>query len=355
MRKKVVFVLPSLRGGGAERVIVNIVRNLDCLKFDIRLILLKKEGPYISLLPKNLQVVDLDTSRVKNSIIPLIKAINAIKPDVVFSTMGHLNLAILAVRPLLSGNPKIIVREANTPSKDITKKKKLFALLYKLLYPKADLIIAQCSEMKEDLKEYSNIDESKIRYIYNPLDVENIKNRAKGKNPYDPSKINILSVGRLSPQKGFDILINAFGLVLKEFPNAYLTILGEGNLKEELRKQAKELKIGDNISFVGFKDNPYPYYYSADMYVLSSRWEGFPNTLLEALACKTKVIATKCKSGPKEILGENEFGYLVEVEDYESLAEGIINYIPENNKTGNRASFYDVNSILKEYEEILLS
>ncbi|MGY3313445.1 glycosyltransferase involved in cell wall biosynthesis [Peribacillus simplex] len=353
MKRKVAFIIPSLRGGGAERVIINIIRNLDYKQFDISLILLKKEGPYINLLPENIKVVDLDTLRVRKSIIPLIKAINAIKPDAILSTMGHLNLAILAIRFLLKGNPKIIIREANTPSKNITKKERFFSFLYKHLYPKSDLIIAQCKDMKNDIIDFFKVEEKKIQYIYNPLDIEKIRDSREGGNPYQEKMVNLLSVGRLSQQKGFDVLINAFKIVKEKIPNAHLTILGEGSLKDELQDLAEKIGVLDEISFVGFKNNPYPYYYYADTYILSSRWEGFPNSLLEALACETKVVATDCKSGPREIIGDNEYGILVKEGDYIALAEGIIKSINGINKSKNRAANFTIEKIIKEYENVL--
>lgn len=354
MKRKIAFILPSLRGGGAERVVLNIIRNIDYSKFDINLILLKKEGPYIELLPENIEVFDLKSTRARNSILRLIKVINKIKPDVIFSTMGHINLVILALSPLFKGSPKIIVREANTPSKDLGKNKLLLSTLYRFLYPKAEVIIAQCKEMKKDIVGYFGLDENRIIYIYNPLDVPMIKGLAQGENPYQKNRINLLSVGRLTSQKGFDVLMNAFKIVVQEIPNVHLTILGDGQEKDSLQDQAVSLGIEKKVTFEGFKNNPYPYYKFADLYILSSRWEGFPNSLLEALACGTKVVSTNCKSGPTEIIGENDFGTLVEVENSEALAKGIIKSISEQNKTGNRAEFFDTNKIIKEYEEVLL-
>ncbi|HDR7272782.1 TPA: glycosyltransferase [Bacillus paranthracis] len=355
MKKKVAVIVPSLNGGGAEKVMVNIIRNLDRSKFDICLILIKKEGPYLKLVPSDVRLVDLNSDRVRYSLTKLVKALNNFGPDVILSTLGHLNLALLAIRPLLKGNPKIIVREANTPSRSITTKKRLFSYLYKCLYPKADLIVAQCKDMKEDIIELFNIDEKKIRHIYNPLDIKKIKENMNKNNPYDKNVVNILSVGRLTPQKGFDNLISAFKIVTERIPKAHLTILGEGELKDQLQAQAEELNISERLTIVDFVDNPYPYYYFAETYVLSSRWEGFPNTLLEAIACGTKVVATNCKSGPREILEENKYGILVEEENPVLLAEAIIDSTLGSNRTQNRAEDFSINKIIHEYEEILLS
>lgn len=356
-KKKLVIVIPSLRGGGAERVMVNILRNLDRKKFDIRLILIKKEGPYVSLVPDDVSVIDLNANRVRYALLKLIKELNTFKPDVILSTLGHLNLALLILKPLIKGSPRIVVREANTPSKSMgelsTSKKKVFWYLYKKLYPKADLIIAQCKDMKKDIMNSFNIDEGKIKYIYNPLDLALIESKMRQGNPYNPKKINFIATGRLTYQKGFDILIDAFKEVNDKLPNAHLTILGKGELENHLKQQVEKLKINENVTFAGFKENPYPYYYYADTYVLSSRWEGFPNTLLEALACGVKVVATDCQSGPREILEDNEYGILVRVGDFNSLSQGMISSYLEVNKTHNRADNFRIDKIIKDYEAIL--
>lgn len=358
MRKKVAIVIPSLRGGGAERVMVNIANHLDRERFLFKLIVIKKEGPYIDKLSSDIDVVDLNSDRVRHSIGKLIKVLNEFEPDTILSTLGHLNLILLGIRKFLSGSPKIIVRETTVPSKTIGNmkgmQKKVFKLFYQKLYPTADKIIAQCQEMKKDIHQFIDIKDEKITYIYNPIDVDYITASAKEFNPYDEKKINIVAIGRLAYQKGFDILIDAFKKVIEVYPSAKLTILGDGDLKEELLTQIEENELHEYIEILGFKDNPYPYYKYADLYVLSSRWEGFPNTMLESLTCGTKIVATKCKSGPQEILEANNYGNLVEVDNSTSLANGIINILQKDVEIPNEASLqYDVNKVIKEYEALL--
>lgn len=356
MRKKIVFIVPSMRGGGAERVILNLINNLDNNKYDVSLILLQKQGPYLTFLPKSINIIDLNVKRVRYSLCKLIKTLNTIRPDVILSTLGHLNLGLLLIRKFIKGSPKIYVREANSPSKSMAKmsslKRKSFYSLYKYLYPKADLIIAQCEEMKKDIYSTLGIEENKIKYIYNPINIKEIELKMEEFNPYEESKVNILAVGRCSYQKGFDVLINAMEIIVKKISNIHLTILGEGELKEELIKLVNGKNIEKHIDFVGFKENPYPYYYYSDLYVLSSRYEGFPNSLLEALACKTKVVSTDCKSGPKEIIGDNEYGFLVNEGDYISLADGILKALEEVNRTKDRALKYNIDTIINQYEEL---
>lgn len=358
MKKKIAFIVPSLRGGGAERVITNILRNINKNKFDIVLVLIKKEGVFLSMIPENVEIVDLKSNRVRYAFFKLIKVINNHKPDVILSTLGHMNLALLLIRPFLKSNPRILVREASTPSMSLLEMSKfkriIFKFLYNYLYPKADLVIAQCNEMKDDLVENFNIRGEKIQAIFNPIDIENIKNKRDLFNPYNKDEVNIIAVGRLTLAKGFDTLIEAFEIVSKSIPTARLSILGDGELRDSLLLKAKEKNIDNKINILGFDENPYPYYYYSDTYVLSSRWEGFPNTLLEALACEAKVVTTACKSGPKEIIEDNKYGILVEVNNPESLAYGILKSLEEDNKSNNRASVFSIENIVKKYEEVFL-
>ena len=226
--------------------------------------------------------------------------------------------------------------------------------MYKILYSRATCIVAQCAEMKADIIETLSLDKDKIVYIYNPVDLEEIKSLKIEFNPFKKENINIVAIGRLAYQKGFDNLIDAFQLVSKQIANAHLIILGDGPLKNDLTKRVIDQQLVGKVEFLNFQENPYPYLFFSDMYVLSSRWEGFPNTMLEALACETKIVSTDCKSGPKEILGENEYGFLVKENSPELLAEAIITYLLEKSKTQKRADFFDVRKIVKEYESLFL-
>ena len=354
-RIKLVLLTPSLRGGGAERIMVNLARTINREQFDVRFVIINKVGPYIKLLPNDIKVTDLESKRVRHALFKLIKELNAIKPDVILSTLGHLNLMLLAVRPLLMGNPKIIVRQAITPSKSATQDKKLFCHLYSNLYPRADLVIAQCADMKEDIIDTYGVREDKVLYIYNPLDIGYIQKNMKLFFPYKPETINYLAVGRLTYQKGFDTLIDSFSSVIKRVPNSYLTILGEGELEKQLKSQVIELGLHEKVKFIGFVENPYPYYYYSDAYILSSRFEGFPNTLLEALACETRIVATDCRSGPREIIGDNCYGILIEEGNVCQLADAMVDVLKSNPDSLNRARSFELSTIVREYELAILN
>ncbi|OIJ11268.1 hypothetical protein BKP37_16635 [Anaerobacillus alkalilacustris] len=356
MKKKIAFFIPSLKIGGAERVVVNIVKYLDRDKYQIRLIVLDYNGPFKKEVPNDIEIINLGRKRVRESILPITKEIIKFKPDYVFSTLGYLNFLLILLIKVLQIKTKIIVRESSTPSKYINQlpiiKKKLYSYLYKSLYPKADMIIAQCNSMQEDLVNNFNIDKNKVATIYNPIDIESIKFKMKQKNTFNINNVNIVAVGRLVYAKGYDILLHSISLLSEKYPNLQLHILGDGPLKEDLIQLTNDLNLNKHVNFLGFTENPYPYIRSADLYVLSSRWEGFPNTLLEALACGTNVVATNCKSGPKEIIGDNNYGYLAKSEDPISLYEVMCMALNEKKDTQKRAEDFSINKIIKDYESL---
>lgn len=362
MKRKVLFITPSLSGGGAERVIVNLLRNIDRSKFEIFFISINLSGPYVKNLPSDINVIDLKKTRVRYSFFKLIKAINTIMPDVILTTLGFLNLMLIVIKPFLKSKPKVIVREANTVSKEINDlsctKRFFYKSLYRFLYPRADLIIAQSIGMKDDLIKNISLPLKKIKIVYNPVDINYVLSKSQEANPFSDEKyIRIVSVGRLSYQKGFDILLEAIKILVKFFPNIRLYILGEGPLRDQLISMANDLKIENNVFFIGFVENPYIYIKNSDVFVLPSRWEGFPNVLLEALACNAKIVSTNCKSGPSEILGNEEYGLLADVENAGSLAEKIhlvLNNLLSIKSPLEKAWKYDVSYIVKQYEEILM-
>lgn len=359
MRKKLLIIIPTLNGGGAERVVLTLLKNFDREKFELYLMVINLEGSYINEVPEDVKVIDLGLKRVRYAIIKLMQKINEIEPECILSTLNYLNVILIAIKPFLRKHPKIIVREANTISKELKNFSKMrriiFKTMYSYFYPRADIVIAQSEGMKSDLINYLKISENKIRLINNPIDVNQVKLKSINENPFDNSLFNIVSCGRLCYQKGFDILISAFKIVTDHYPQTQLTILGEGPLKSELVELSRKNRLDKNIHFVGFKENPYPYYRYSNLFVLSSRWEGFPNVLLEALASGAVVLSTECQSGPKEILGDNEFGYLVPTDNIDKLAEGIMNILSGRSEiilNNTRALKYDVKNIVEQYQSL---
>ncbi len=327
---KIAFFMPNLESGGAERVITNIIRQIDRSDFDIVLILVSAKGDYLKLIPKEVKIINLNKNRILFSIFSLRNIIKSINPDILFSSLFDTNIVLYLSTIGLTSNKKLIMRSPNSPklvlkNNSLSKIKKF---LLEKAYKKADLIIAQTPEMKDEISYYHNININKIVTFLNPLDIDMIDNQISNiENPFDVEKINVVAVGRLHRQKGFDVLIKAFKIVVSKNSRFFLHIIGkdkgeENNLKELVDK----LKLNEFVKFHGFQSNPYKFYYYSDLYVLSSRWEGLPNTVLENLYLEKPIVSTKCIPFMNKLIENNKNGILVEVEDIQGLANGILNY-----------------------------
>jgi glycosyltransferase involved in cell wall biosynthesis len=327
MKKTILFCLPNLNGGGAEKVLINIMKyNYLPEKYNIKLLLVDNIGVYFDVIPNYIEIISLDVKRVRNALIPFINKVNEIKPDIIFTTTNRMNILVLLASYFFSCKPEIIIREPNLPSAQIKNKilKWWHIILIKFLYKKADKIIAQTYEMKEEICIFFNTKCEKVEVMINPIDKNMIDKMVEDtKNPFEKKYINLISIGRLSYQKGFDILIKAFSKVIEKNKNYRLYILGEGEDKEKLQNLIKELGLKDYVFLLGFQKNPYIYMKYADALVLSSRWEGLPNVVLESIYLGTKVICTKIGKTIEKIVEENN-GFLVEVENVEDLKEKIL-------------------------------
>jgi len=331
MKTKVLFFLPGLHGGGAEKVAVNILRLLDKEKYDLHLVLAEKKGKYLELVPLYVTIYDLKVKKTMFSILKLRNKIKEINPDIVFSTLFRTHIAIDLALMRIRNKPKIIYRSPNSP-KLLLENKQLSFLMTKLLeraYRNADTIIAQTPEMKEEIIKYHSIDPEKIQVFLNPVDTALIDEKIKNiTNPFDEEHINILATGRLIEQKGFDVLIQSFKSVIDKNGSFRLYIIGEDVIgeKQNLLNLVKDLKLEKYIHFLGFQTNPYKYYYFSDLYVLSSRWEGLPNTVLENLYLKKPIVSTRCIPFMDTLINNGKNGFLVAIEDSDALAKAILNY-----------------------------
>ena len=357
VKKKILFIVPSMKGGGSERVISLLVRYLDRSEFSIVLLLLKKEGIYLKDLPLDIEVIDLNASRLRQAILKLPIAIKKIKPDVVMSTLSHINIFIAMIRPFFSKNMTFIARESSIVSvnNQNTPYPHLFDWLYRRFFDNFDRIVCQSYYMKNDLIKNYSIDERLLAVIHNPVDIDHILKLSKSdKLLYDSKKVNLLAVGRLSGEKGFDLLLQSMVKLEKNF---FLTIIGEGKEIEQLQYLTKKLKISNRVNFVGFQEKPYQYMVQADMLVLTSRYEGFPNVVLEANACGTPVVAFDCPGGTGEIIENGLNGFLVKCGDIKELAEAIeeASRYKWNKELimQNISERYGLKKIIKQYQNLL--
>jgi glycosyltransferase involved in cell wall biosynthesis len=345
---KMLFILPGLNGGGAERVVVNICQKLDKSKNEIKIALLKKEGPYLDLVPDYIKIIDLNISRVRYSFLKLIVLINNEKPDIVFSTLTHVNIVLCFLKMFIK--IKIIIRECNIVS--ISLKGSLKKYFYKLFIPRADIIVAQSDDMAHDIVNNFNIGPTKIKKINNPVDFGFLEKKIH--EPLDFSFENekrlLIAVGRLEYQKGFDLLIDTFSR-LPDKDRYQLIILGTGSMKEELEEQAQRQSVDRLVSFKGFVSNPYKYMAHADFFISSSRFEGFPNAVIEALACGTPVIANAYLGGINEIINENN-GSIIDITNVSSFNDALLKQYNSQEIRNGCKDKYAIEKIIKEYEKL---
>lgn len=350
----VIFILPDLETGGAERIVTTIANHLSRDRFEPKILLLRKQGGYLNFLKKDVEIIDINTERIRHSLKPILREIYRRRPDIVFSGFGEVN-AYLSLFIKLFPRTKFIARETNVVSEHVTRKEIRFFYNFYNNYQK---IIAQSDDMMKDLVSNFNIKKKKITKINNPVDFDFIDEKLKISVKPEGFKYNyknVVAIGNLSARKGFDNLLKVFSRLKNE--NIMLHILGDGKDKEVLL-QMKEFLGLKNVIFHGRQENPYQFLKYADLFILSSRYEGFPNVLLEAGACGTYSLANNCPGGINEIIQNNINGEIGNIENYEDFAQKIISVMQQNyNRDAIKNSIksrFSKNIILDKYEKVLL-
>lgn len=329
--RPIAFFLPSLCGGGAERVIVNLAEGMVERGLPVDLVTATAEGPLLGQLPPSVRLVDLHVSRVLRSIFPLASYIRGQQPRVLISSMGHANLVALWAAKLAHRRTPVIVTVHNTMSQSTpeqgTLAGRLWPLLMRAFYPWAAHVVAVSRGAAEDLARTTGLPRNLVEVVYNPVITTGAMALAR-EAPDHPwlapgQPPVIIGAGRLTRQKDFPTLIRAFAEVQRRRP-ARLIILGEGEDRPMLEALVRELGVTDMVALPGFRANAMAYLAGSALFVLSSAWEGLPTVLIEALAAGTGVVSTDCPSGPREILQEGRLGALVPVGDARALAEAMV-------------------------------
>jgi glycosyltransferase involved in cell wall biosynthesis len=365
----ILFISATLGGGGAERALVNIINHLDRNKFSPNLVLFRRTGEFLDEIAKDVPIYELQSSdsrfllRNFTRIRKLSQLFLSIKPRLVMSLQWHVNIiSLLAIKPV-SNKVSIIINHQNTPSMaSITdnRRKKLWPAM-KWVYRWADRVVIISRGIAHELQQNASVNADKLVLIPNPISLDRIYDLSKEKVHLNGlASIIAISVGRLVPQKNYPLLIKAIALVLVKH-KIELFILGQGPEEERINQLAQELGIRDHIHLLGFKSNPYAYMKKADLFIISSLYEGFGNVIIEAMSLGLPVISTDCPYGPAEILGDSEYGKLVTLNDANALAQAIIEFIDHPvrrqhySKLGKkRAQEYDVINIIPKYENLFL-
>lgn len=360
----------NLAGGGAERMVVNLARGFSEEGHSVEIVLSSAVGPFIEKVPDPVRVHDLGAPRVRGfpvlgSLYPLIRYLRSTEPDVLLSLLSGPNvIAVLATRVANVGN-SVIVSERSHLSSAVqgseTVTIKLLPILVQTAYPYADGIVPISEGVASDLTETCSLDRDWMDVIYNPVVTPELFELAEETvdHPWFSNEdfSVVIGVGRLTLAKDFPTLLRAFSQVRVD-QEAKLVILGQGDERSTIDEQAASLGIEDDIWLPGFVENPFKYVSRADVFALSSAWEGFGNVLVESLACGTPVVSTDCPSGPAEILEDGRYGPLVHVGDDDALAEAIRNVLDDpidSDLLRKRASDFTYDQIANQYLDVLLS
>ena len=341
---------------------LEIAEGLARRGLSVDLVLARAEGPYLELLSEDVRLIDLDSRRTVTSFPRLLRYLRRERPDVLLSTLHTTNVIALIARKFFFRDLRLVVRQAVIFSMGLAYKSfsdRIIQRLLKRLLPAADAVIGVSSGVADDLRRNVPGASHLVWAVPNPVAIADIAEKAAlpVEHPWfgDPEIPVILSAGRLTTVKDHSTLLRAFAEVLRSRP-ARLVILGAGPERENLLEMAERLKVSQHVDLPGFEINPFAYMSRAKVFVLSSRYEGFPNVLVQAMACGTPVVSTDCRSGPGEILEDGKWGRLVPVGDSRRMARAILETLDNPMPADcliSRASAYSVEASVDRYLEVL--
>ena len=326
----IALVTNAMEGGGAQRAFAKLASGIAATGRDVDLVLGRARGPYLAEVSPRVRVVDLDVSRFGRAVLPLARYLRRTRPTAVYSALDYVNVVTVVAHALARVDSRLVVSERNTLSvaarNSAHRSTRWMPALVRRVYPLADAVVAVSPGVWDDLVTGCGLAPELVHVLPNPVvtpELLRMRDEPVG-HPWlaDRSVPVVLAVGRLVPQKDFALLVDAFAEVRRTRP-ARLVILGEGPLRTELEGQAETLGIARDVSLPGFWANPYPAMAAADVFVLSSRWEGSPGVLIEAMACGAPVVATDCPSGPRQVLDDGRHGRLVPVGDRAALVAAV--------------------------------
>lgn len=326
MNVEAIFYVDSFGGGGIERNRVRLANAFSQRGLRVEMVVHKDYGPFRSRLDPSVQVSSIGRAGRLTTLWRLTVVLRHLRPEVLISAAPERNLIALLAARLSGTGTRVVLSEHNHYSIALRKARprsyRLLRWLARRLYPRAAAIIAISQGVGDDLAVELKLPREQVHVVYNPVISEEFEKHASDApaHPWlhDKSAPVILAVGRLRRAKGFDLLLEAFAPVHASL-GARLIILGEGEERNALTAQADALGIGAAVSLPGFVENPHAFMARADLFVLSSRYEGLGNVLIEAMACACPVISTDCPSGPREILKDGALGRLVPTENVAAL------------------------------------
>ena len=355
----IALFIPSLDAGGAERVFITLAHQFIQQGHQVDIVLINKQGALLKQCSPEINIIDLKSfknffghiSNVTSRIRKLSQYLDQKKPDILLSTLTGSNLVAVIAHKLCLSKSKLVLREACNLNNI---KSTLRLYLMRKIYPLAEQVICLTDTMKSELIEQVYIIPDKIKVISNPVDLYSIRIKAKEKIPLEWQLKDIkfvLAIGRLTPQKDFPTLLKAFSLAYQKDKQLRLVILGEGKQRNQLESMTKKLSIQKQVYMPGYEENPYRWLEKTQMFVLTSKWEGYPNVLIEAMAIGVPIITTQYDASIKTIIKPYKQASITPKGDYEKLADIML----KNSQTTIEKTPYtlSIESITKQYLSVL--
>lgn len=353
--------LPSLAGGGAERSMGIVANGLAERGVEVDLVLAQACGPFLDEVSSRVRIVDLGRSSVVTAVPGLARHLRKTQPHALLAAMSHANVAAAMAHRLARSRARLVLSERSHFSSILREYRNLrmglTRQLMRLTYPLADRIVAVSEGVAHDLARHLGSSE-RIETIYSPVVTPSLAQLAAHEPTHRWLRQRVspvvLAAGRLIPEKEFSTLLEAFAMLRRQRP-AKLVILGEGELRDALVAQAGRLGVAGDIDLPGFDPNPYSAMRHCDVFVLSSRYEGLPGVLIQAMACGARVVSTDCPSGPREVLEGGRWGRLVPVADAAALARAIGEALDDEHppEVQSRAAAFSADAALAAYARAL--
>lgn len=361
------FFIPDLTVGGAEQVTVTIVNGLAARGYTVELLLSRFEGELESELSDQVEVVELSPARTSvfgvAAHLPALAAyLRRRKPAALFPQLEHPSVVVLTLNRFLDVDSEVIPthHSAFGKSVDQTAKDRIVGELVPRLYPASDRIVAVSGGVADSIVDQTPVERTGVSVLHNPVDVELVRERASERVDHewieDDDTDVVLFVGRHADQKNLETWLRAFERIHDRDPAVRGVVAGTGPASDDLQELAETLGLSDVVSFPGYVDNPYRFMAQADAFLLSSRYEGLPTVLIEALAVGCPVVSTDCPSGPREILADGAYGRLVPVGDVQGLADAVTGTLvtpPDPATLRARADDFAPDTVFDEYERFI--
>ncbi|MGC9222920.1 MAG: glycosyltransferase [Terracidiphilus sp.] len=325
-RTKLLLLTPRLGGGGAQQVMALLARSLSQDRFEVHLGLVRAGDPGSGVMPDWVTVHPFGAGRARAAALTLLQLVWRVHPGVILAGSPEIGFLTLFLRPFFPRKTRVLVRQNSTVSAVLSRGGAPWytRLLYRFLYPRADRIVCQSRAMGEDLEREIGIQAEKIVVLPNPVDLEGILAACETPYAWSGPGPHLLAAGRLAPEKGFDLLIEALGRVRERFPDADLTIAGTGGEKASLQALCCAMNLENAVHFADCVQTPYGFFPGATLFVLSSRYEGMPNVLLEAAAACLPLVATPASGGVVDLLHGRRGAWLAAQVSADALADALL-------------------------------